>query len=232
MKNHKYTDEEVQRALDYDALAEAEKITGNSYREPSTGFLGMSLMKKSGEAKKTILENRNDVHFNIGLEEYEEVIKDIGFLKCVDIIFTCKKYNDLDHFKIWVEPDRAILLAYDTWNNKKINGGNLYYNVKPNEVPTEDGGFPTLSWGCISSGHYTENGIWVGNHDCREAVRFAIEKFERHGEFVSPWIEQPHLWLRHYGDKNLNEAGRTSFAIDAKERLKLLPEEYQKLFQV
>lgn len=53
-----------------------------------------------------------------------------------------------------------------------------------------------------------ENGlraIWVGYHDCREALKNTINMMAENGTFLKEWKRVNFLWLLHYGDtKNVD----------------------------
>ena len=38
----------------------------------------------------------------------------------------------------------------------------------------------------------------IGDSDIREGLKHKLATFTEHGEFVSPWVEQPFLWLVDY----------------------------------
>jgi hypothetical protein len=187
---HQYDDEQLDRALSYDALDEAEKVTGRSYKgDLNTSLTGFDLMLRNNQAKKQMLSSRNDAYFGIPLPDYEAIVADIGFKFQRQYPFRSSGSKQDELLKIWADPERAILLCYDTYRGG-LNGGKYYYNVR---MPRDRD-----SWSLTSSGHYNpDEGVWVGDHDCREAIRFHIEQFERHGEFVCPWVENPHVWLLH-----------------------------------
>lgn len=51
---------------------------------------------------------------------------------------------------------------------------------------------------------FMKTAIWSGDHDCRTALRHNIQKLEEFGEFVTPWVDTPHLWLLHWMDTKDN----------------------------
>jgi hypothetical protein len=42
--------------------------------------------------------------------------------------------------------------------------------------------------------------VWVGDHDCREAVKMNITNMIDNGTFLTKWKERPFMWLLHYMD--------------------------------
>jgi hypothetical protein len=66
---------------------------------------------------------------------------------------------------------------------------------------------------------FAAHSVWVGDHDAREALRHNLTRLDEYGLFVTPWIEQPFLWLLHYGDKDESDNYKQ---INA-ERMAMLP---------
>ena len=40
--------------------------------------------------------------------------------------------------------------------------------------------------------------VWIGDNDVREGLAFRLEQMRSGGQFVTPWIERPFLWLLNY----------------------------------
>lgn len=70
--------------------------------------------------------------------------------------------------------------------------------------------------------------IWSGHHDCREALKFNINRLSENGTFVKKWKEQPFLWLLHHEDSK--REGYDYKAIN-EEKIKMLPEDVQELIK-
>ena len=200
-KPHRFSDEVVDAALQHDSIAASEVVIGKHYKEfdedENRGMLGLFL--RDNGAKRRILRSRDDTYYGISLADYERIIVDIGFQLATTGDFdsyheTTPENVHRETWKLWFEPRRAILLFYDTFLGN-LKGGKYYYNWKP----VED-----ISWldrcGCTSSGHTTKDGIWIGDHDCREAIRRNIERMEQFGEFVTPWVERQFHRLCHHMD--------------------------------
>ena len=68
----------------------------------------------------------------------------------------------------------------------------------------------------------------VGNFDGREAAFSKLAHAEEHGEFVTPWLEQPFLWLLTYADTKdpqTAEACKYDYKAISQARLAKLPPE-------
>lgn len=70
--------------------------------------------------------------------------------------------------------------------------------------------------------------IWSGDHDCREALKFNINRLAENGTFLKKWKEQPFLWLLHYGDTNNKDY---DYKAINDSRIKMLPEDVQQMIK-
>jgi len=184
----------LRELLHYDAIAEAEKQTGQSYKENSmVSGLGMLLMWDNNQTKKELLDLNDDTGLLNELDNYLRIVRDEGFK-----IVLKEDFFDEDNaeslFVLWNDKE-GILLSFDTYRGR-VNGGCFYYNWKPKSSNIKD-------WHGVfteSGGFNTEHGVWVGHHDCREAFRLHLADLRGNGTFIKPWIEKQFLWLMHYGD--------------------------------
>lgn len=86
--------------------------------------------------------------------------------------------------------------------------------------------FSTLSkeWGARDRGYIKNNNlkaVWVGHHDCREALKNNINLMVNNGTFLKKWKKQPFLWLLHHGDTKIENY---DYAQINQTRLNLLPD--------
>lgn len=210
----------LDRLLRFDPLAEAETITGSSYKgDPDTRALGFMLLQQNGAIKQQLLEVRGDTTFNNQLDRYLEIVAKEGFREILRVPFT-SRWNEQECLYVMYHDGDGILLTFDTYCGEKVNGGKFYYNIKMK--PDEP------NWHVISSGHYCQVGddyVWVGDHDCREALRHHIAQLRAHGEFIKEWIEQPFLWLLHHGDTKDDNYDHKEITA---ERIAMFPIEVQK----
>jgi hypothetical protein len=149
------------------------------------------------QRKQSVLEQAGDTYYGDTLESYMQKVKGVGFEVVLNFPFKSIPYDDNDPIRdetlyvLW-ESKRGILLVFDTYSGR-VNGGNFYYNIRPKDIDNFFGNRVTSSGGF-------RDGVWVGQHDCREGLKFHIQQLEEYGDFVTPWIEQPFLWLLHYSD--------------------------------
>ena len=208
--------------LMFDPLETAEKLTGvriddgRGFDNPAIG-LGFLLAQSHGRNKEAVLRGLNDTYHNMELPAYQQVVEKFGF-KCV-LTDRWRSSHDYDEsFFIYAHAD-GLLLAFDTFAGKRVNGGNVYCNWRS---LTDD------AYSCIGSGGWIEgpeNGyvgaVFDSHHDCREALIHNLNKMRNRGEFVRPWIKRPFLWLLHYDEPKKN--GYDYNAINA-ERISRLPQ--------
>ena len=206
---------ELLEVLHTDPLLSAEKLTGKSYKEDEdTMWTGFGLMRIKGDIVKAELFARGDTVFSNDLDRYQSIITDYGFELVLDITFMSRDVEE--HFYVYWHP-YGLLLHFDTSQGVRVNGGKVQYCWKPTDPDANDW------WWLISSGGF-RSGVWVGDHDCREALIFHLENLRAKGEFVNPWPALPWMWLLHHGDTKVE--GYDYKAIN-EERINMLPEYVQ-----
>jgi hypothetical protein len=215
------TDKDLETLLRFDSLSRAEEITGkDSHSDENTMWTGLILMQANAKAKEAVLTAQNDSVFMNRLDRYFDVIAAEGFYKIfeMDIAETPGKF-----FVFW--HDDGILLKFDTYNATHVNSGKFYYNWKPNS----DFDRNVLS----SHAGYNRGEVIIGDHDCREAIRFHIRRLREEGRFVSPWEKRPSVfWMLHYKDYKdvLYKWGEKPSPYDliTAERVAMFPEHVRK----
>lgn len=133
-------DADLKDLLDIDPLAEAEKITGRSYKEEDPNYpvpgmnettaIGFSLNYAHGRRKERILREMDDTTSYNSLEDYIRIITEEGFVKVLELPFIGDGWGDPVNETLFVfwNPD-GILLSFDTYGgNKSVNGSTFRYN--------------------------------------------------------------------------------------------------------
>ena len=198
-------DKNLDVVLKFDPLAEAEKLTGVSYKDSeATSYLGFSLAMDHNKMKNEELRSRGDTTLSNKLGRYKEIITSAGFELCVrDEVNGRPDGDDVasnEAYYIYAHRD-GLLLAFDTYfDETTVNGGKVYYNWTP---------APDLEnrWSFTSSGSMADiiiDGetvkVWYGDHDCREAILHNLNNLREHGRFVPQWLKPPHLYLMSFMD--------------------------------
>ncbi len=228
---------EIGEALSFDALREAEILTGKSYKDDKdVATLGLVLANKHNEKKDALLYLTQDTRFDMTLEEAIAIFESLGF----KLVYSDKIENTGDIHRIfWNE--KGLLLTCDSYyGDKKINSGHVYFNFQGNREAMFkcSNGFA----GIIGSSFTTKNPleipddvynkaledgnvVWSGNFDVREGLRYTLKMMEDNGKFLKQWIHRPFLWLLNYKDNN---KGENSYKAINKSRIALLPEHVRK----
>lgn len=197
MDHHKQN--EIEKALKYDPIATAEKLVGGR-----ADALSLLLHMGHQEKKHKLLKENRDTTWRMNPDEYKSIVLDLGFeIVLQDSFESVDPWDNhlTDEWFIAWQP--GMLLWWDTYGHgkKSVNTATLYYNwrfLPKTEEELEEGEKPLHIGHFISTGHMLREGehqIIVGDHDVREGLRHTLVKFLRNGEFVTPWIERPHLWL-------------------------------------
>ena len=166
-----------------------------------------------------LLKLNDDTTLMNTLEDYLRIIKDEGFeiVSKIDFINDYESHDKESLFIAWHKD--GILLVFDTYRGKDINGGHFYYNWKPN--PDEKEWFYYTSSGCFNKDLKT----YIGSHDAREALRFHINQLREHGTFLSQWIERPFIWLLHFMD---TRGDKYDYPAINEARISVLPDHVKK----
>jgi len=187
------------RVQSFDPVRLSEELAGGE-EDP---LLSLALIRMKSEILKKVLAERKDYYWACPISLYLDILNELHFKLVMEI-----PINNEDKFYIFSRPD-GLLLRFDTYMGKSVNGASLYYNWKPNPeywknndlALTESGHWkhPDEKPGDRQEKPRTEL-IWIGYSDAREGIRGTIEMLEKHGNFFPKWIESPNLWLCHHGD--------------------------------
>ena len=207
---------QLEDALAYDPIAEAEKLTGlDSRKSDAVAWLGMSLMHKQREEKNALLFlNRDTNSWAQSLEEWTSVIVEMGFeeILCDEIPGT------QDKLRIYWRKADGVLLVTDSYNGKSANSATAYFNYR----------------GPRDAMHQTSNGfakevdgveVWEGSRDAREGLRHALDSMAEAGQLLPVWVKRPFLWLLHYNDTKPKDYDHKAIT---EERIARLPEDVRK----
>jgi hypothetical protein len=222
----------ITNALNFDSIAEAEELTGVSYKDdPAVGALGMALAMKHNKKKAQLLQDSRDTHFRITYDEALEVYKDLGFEEVYSEDFddSARSFSQgyKDQYKVlWNQ--EGILATVESYGGKSLNSSKIYYNWQPNE--DEKNIFQYISSGHMAGGVNGDPNerIWVGDHDAREGLRHTLSVLRDHGKFLPQWRERPHLWLINYGEQP-SEFDFDYYEKLKKEKVDRLPKHIQEL---
>lgn len=196
------TPDAITRLLSYDPLADAEDVTGLSYKEdPVTQSLGFGLHLMHAQHKAAALQETHDSWFNMPLAETLDLHADLGFSEVLTVPFVDADDTPETYHVLWHED--GLLATVESYQTTGRNNSKLYYNfefrgdIEDRFGYTSSGSFHRESY---DAGRF----VWVGNHDTREGLRSTIERFRTAGDFLSTWVERPFLWLLTYADSKVD----------------------------
>ena len=203
----------IDALLKFDGLDYAEKLTGQSYKtDEQTELLGFGLIMENNRIKNAALEKMGDTTMSSTLVRYLEIIEANGFVQALADPFVGPAIGHHDEDKeetyfVYARPD-GLLLAFDTYGGKHVNGGKVWYNWMPESWDP----FPysLTSSGCRETAIFegSEVKFYSGDHDCREALIHNMTRLEENGRFLSPWPKSPRLWLASYADWKVDSGRR------------------------
>jgi len=197
--------QEVKAVLEFDTIHTIEKIAGKRIEgDKELEGIALGVFFQHNAQKKQMLVEQDDFYHGIPLPDVFRLTDAIGFETVLEIPFLDKEEKKTNKLFFRWQEKNGILLVFDTYCERSINGGNFYYNWRPADV---DGKWYTLT----SSGRWegdNETGCWAGGHDCREALCHHIRQMELHGQFMKPWKANPYMGFTHYMDW-VNEEKRT-----------------------
>lgn len=179
------TDDYMRKLLDLDPLSEAEKITGHDYKEDrNTMLIGLGIGQAHQAAKAEVLAARDDTTFSMSWFDTMRIFSDLGFRIVHQHSFAGGRE---EKFVVLWHSD-GILAKAESYGAER-NAADIYFNLRVNE--------DVNPW-CIRGSGGLHDGVWVGHMDVREAMRFTLTELRSIGQFVTPWIVRPFLWLLDY----------------------------------
>ena len=211
--------------MKFDGLAEAEKLTGRSYKEnKETETLGMTMTMIAGALKRKRLAEMSDTQHSTTIPEFHDMLISEGFERIYYKEYTEKesyKYQrdeDLEGMLTIIDFDRtSCFFVY--WNDelKAMVYGTSYphYSVDDNRnvvkdeetinsaslkytVKLKDGVDERIARDVLSSSNAdTRSDTIIGDHDIRDGFRMKLNNLKKYWNFVN-WEGNQHLWLLHY----------------------------------
>lgn len=186
----------IREALEFDPLAQAEQWLGESYKssEEAAG-LGLLLMQHNMQHLNNLLSLNDDSTLYNKLADYMRIVKSIGFELIYEEPLVITDYKGkVRNETLYVMWRNGVLLVFDSYHTDDMNSGNFYYNWIPNKDCDNPYKYTSSGrWDGTEEQKKDRNNfnwrewVWVGNHDCREAIKFRISELENHGTLLSQW---------------------------------------------
>ena len=124
--------DKLQSILSVDPLAEAEKLTGKSYKDSkATQSLGFAMGMSHNDAKRRMLEEAGDTAWGTTLGQYISIVAGIGFQEVYREEFESSSSKQTECLYVFYRKP-GQLLVFDTYRGcGVVNGGNVHYNWVP-----------------------------------------------------------------------------------------------------
>lgn len=206
--------DDFDKLLSFDPLAEAEQVTGQSYKDDEvTKALGFIMALQHNDEKAVELGLRDDSYYNIAHDEYLRIVEDLGFT----LVFT-EAFGPDEAYQVYWR--RGVLLTVESYG-EALNSAKAYFNMEFREG--ESPWAYRLSGRVNGPAYDKGRTVWVGDFDAREGLRHQLARLEAAGTFLEPWVEQPFLWLLNY----METRGEYDHALITSMKLDRLPVEVQ-----
>lgn len=208
--------QEIKKLLTFDPLLEMEKITGKSCVESEkTIFLGFEKNLINNLNKDALLMFNFDTYFNMYYKDYINIAEKLGFEKVYEENFADINNKDLiEKYYIFFHRKYGILLSLETFRAETINTAIIYFNWKrKNKIRLTN-----------SNDSFDDN-IGISYINVIEGLKFHIEEVLENGEFITPWIKQPFLWLCNYMETKIKDY---NYTVINNNKLNKLPIEIQR----
>jgi hypothetical protein len=195
------TDEQTNRmirsTLDFDPVAEAEDMGGE-------GNIGLSLafVRDKVNMMRRLMEETGDVHNNLSYDEYCAVAEGAGFER----VYTQQFKSDQgypEQFRVYWNP-LGFLLSVESYSwesgRSSVNSAKIYYNIRVERDSMSDFRSHTSSGGWEVWDDDTNEYIWGGSHDTRNALLYHVEQLSKAGGVMPQWHSLFHIWLLNYSE--------------------------------
>lgn len=193
--------DELGEALRYDALLEAEKVTGKGYKEdPKTMELGAVNLFSNSDRKKRLLKESNDSYFSMPWDEYGALLNSRPVFNFQKIYSENWLDDDLDKNRdrevaVWAEFEYGFLLLADSYMGN-VNSAKMYYQIVVKKRPcnTHSGGFQNYD-------KEKSRGVLEGSFDAREGFFYNLNIIYNAAlGFNVPWTKHsksdgPFIWF-------------------------------------
>lgn len=224
--------------LIFDPIQFVEDVSGKSVDgDDQLGMAALGVAIQHNKVKNSELERQDDTKLSNDLDRYLRIIGELGFIEVLKVSFSSPHDAGMaETFYIFLHPEKAILLEFDTYQGIRVNGGKFYYCWKESSKDYPRGILSSYSLESISDPNWRKDSkfndsspedLYVqGNHDCREAIRYHMSNLGRYGTFINPWPAEVEgrerfLWLLHHGDTRVDGY---DYKTITKERIAMMPE--------
>lgn len=189
--------DKISTLLNFDPLCEAERITGESYKDDSsTTAIGFLLMQINNAEKEEALKSINDTYWNCPINDFLDILTEEGFA-----LILKEDINDGSGNKFRIFWNNGILVVFDSYyKDSVINGGHCYFSSEKKLYSRS----VRLSGGWYGKDDYD---IFHYSFDIREGFRYKLNKIKNTAPILQEWFKgerDPFIWLVHYNERGNN----------------------------
>lgn len=222
--------ENIEKLLNYDAIAEGENISGKHWSNFSESDMKNVLINNylNSKSKEKCLKYNKDTYFQMSWEYFINLLKENNFSLAYENVFKYNKYGDNADEKevIYYNKEKGLVIyATSFYNCTSVNSGTLYGELQSFDTKEDREG----AWKYVSTGGWRdfENRILETSHDIREGLFYKLNQLESHGKFLNKWTNKNRfLWFVNYIEED--EEGYNYKEI-TKNKIKQCPIEFQNI---
>ena len=208
----------VDELLRFDALAEAERLTGSSYKDDEgTACLGFGMHIAAGQKKAETLQKLGDTFFGIEWGSFVRLLQSspVGLSLEWQGKFKDDQHGTDGDEVAFVNRTRSVLVYAHSYGHPSwyagspvtVNMAHAYFQIQLSEEGQHSVWGIPYSGGCVDRDSWT----WGCDVDGREGLFHWLNKLETVGTLV-PWRFPMHFWPLNYvevheGDRIQKEAG-------------------------
>lgn len=196
---------EIERALNFDPIAEAEKVTGKGHWsgfDSADNSLALLMGITSNANKKDLLAQANDTYFGMSWSYFIDQLFSRGFKLGTAWRFTDDKYGEIHEevAVIYYREDGILIFAESYSNATSVNSGKCWYELEFSDEAnsTGDAFRRIIRTGGMHAEKKLNNQI-----DIREGLFHKLETAAECGKFIPVWEHNTFLWISDYVESRL-----------------------------
>lgn len=175
----------------------AESFKGQDRNSPVAHILKALFSEQHNSYINQILFMNDDVVAHDDLKRYMRIAKSLGFYTVSKFPFIGFDGQDLTRdymYLLWRDEDNVLLKVETMKDATVVARAAFYYNWQANSGVEYA---PNI----FGDGHYAPSGVWIGENDATEALRYKLILMNDNGRFVTPWVKAPYISFKSYTER-------------------------------
>ena len=218
----------IEELLRYDAIAEAEKISGKGHWSnfsESDQALSLLLHMQHSNNKEKALRSNKDTYFSMSWNYLMEVLAENGFKVGTEWTFVDDQWEITTTEKagIYYRGDGVVVFAESHSNGSRVNSGSCYYELEQKEEVSDRDFWNLIHTGGLYDGNKLENKL-----DIREGLIHELNKAAKCGTFIKKWSNRNHLWILDYMESKRRISHDTPYEVWNKQYKEVTREHIEK----